>query len=58
MGENTEMILNGLLCQVCGTYMDDYEEPGYPRTCNDCKPKRKRGKENGDTGEIEMLLGL
>lgn len=36
MGEVAEMILNGLLCQICGSYMDDYEEPGYPRTCDDC----------------------
>lgn len=34
------MMLNGLLCQVCGTYMDDFEEPGYPRTCDDCQEEK------------------
>ncbi|WP_019377699.1 hypothetical protein [Virgibacillus halodenitrificans] len=37
MGEAAEMIINGLLCNVCGGYMEDFEEPGYPRTCEDCK---------------------
>lgn len=41
MGEISEMILEGLLCQVCGSYMDDFEEPGYPRTCEDCKEREK-----------------
>lgn len=36
MGEISEMILNGLLCEVCGTYVDG-EEPGYPRKCEDCE---------------------
>lgn len=40
MGEMTEMILNGLLCDVCGAYMDDLEEPGYPRTCDDCENRK------------------
>lgn len=41
MGEITEMILEGILCQECGGLMDDVTEdspvPGYPRTCDDCK---------------------
>ena len=43
-----ELILDGLLCQVCGGAMDDINDyciggrygngyPGYPRTCADCK---------------------
>ncbi|MFP3390646.1 hypothetical protein [Brevibacillus sp. SIMBA_040] len=40
MGEVAEMILSGLLCQVCGTYMDDLQEPGHPRTCDDCKEEQ------------------
>jgi hypothetical protein len=36
MGEIAEMTLNGLLCEGCGSYMDDHEEPGYPRRCDDC----------------------
>ncbi|USG64029.1 hypothetical protein NDK47_17925 [Brevibacillus ruminantium] len=40
LGEVAEMILSGLLCQVCGTYMDDFAEPGYPRTCEDCADEK------------------
>lgn len=42
MGEIADLVLSGLLCQMCGTLMDDHLEPGYPRTCDDCKPRRKR----------------
>jgi len=41
MGEISEMIFSGLLCQVCGAYMDDLEEPGYPRTCPDCEDSKE-----------------
>ena len=37
MSEVTDMILGGLMCQICGAYMDDLEEPGHPRTCEDCE---------------------
>lgn len=42
MGDISEMMMEGLLCQSCGVYMgdeddDDYEAPGYPVTCEDCK---------------------
>ncbi len=33
MGEIAEMMINGLMCQHCGSYMDDFEETGYPRSC-------------------------
>lgn len=51
MGDVADMILEGVLCQVCGGLMDDFclpddwpadkepteqAAPGYPRTCNDC----------------------
>lgn len=36
MGEIVSMILNGLLCEKCGSYVDG-EEPGYPRKCYDCQ---------------------
>lgn len=35
MGEIAEMMLEGLLCQCCGSLID-MEEPGYPRSCEDC----------------------
>jgi len=36
-GEAADAAINGLVCQVCGVFMDDGEEPGYPRTCDGCK---------------------
>lgn len=46
MGEATDMILDGTLCEVCGSLIEDLipdegnellESPGYPRPCDDCK---------------------
>ncbi len=37
MGEIADMMIEGFLCQYCGQAMDDHEEPGYPRTCDDCE---------------------
>lgn len=34
MGEIAEMMLNGLMCEGCGVFMDDFEETGYPRYCS------------------------
>jgi len=34
MGEITDMILDGDLCQVCGEYMEDSD--GFPQTCASC----------------------
>ena len=46
MGDITEMILDGTLCQRCGAMVYDKGDPkdaskeelspGYPRTCQDC----------------------
>lgn len=45
MGEITEMMLDGTLCEVCGGLMEDLvpeegsellDAPGYPRRCPDC----------------------
>lgn len=35
MGEIAEMMLDGTLCQVCGSVIDG-DTPGYPRYCEDC----------------------
>ncbi|MEX5937153.1 hypothetical protein [Mammaliicoccus sciuri] len=46
MGEITEMIMDGTLCNVCGSLMEDLipeygnelkQPPGYSRTCEDCQ---------------------
>lgn len=36
MGEITEMVLEGLLCCRCGSFIDE-NTGGYPRKCKDCK---------------------
>ncbi|MBO0479615.1 hypothetical protein JZO72_08225 [Vagococcus fluvialis] len=46
MGEIADMMLEGILCQQCGTLIEDLivegsntlkEAPGYPRSCSDCE---------------------
>ena len=36
-----DYVEDGLCCQVCGAYIDG-DEPGYPRTCDDCLKNQKR----------------
>lgn len=36
MCETAEMILEGILCENCGVFIDD-ANPGYPRTCENCE---------------------
>jgi predicted nucleic acid-binding Zn ribbon protein len=38
-----DYVADGLCCNVCGAYIDG-EEPGYPRTCNDCLEYEKQEK--------------
>ncbi|WP_197035848.1 hypothetical protein [Virgibacillus halodenitrificans] len=37
MGELVEMTLYGLLCEVCGAYVEDFEEPGYQENAKTVK---------------------
>ncbi len=46
MGEVAEMMLDGTLCQQCGTYIDHGQALGFPRSCSDCKPRKKKKKFN------------
>ena len=39
-----DYIADGLCCQVCGAYIDD-DEPGFPRTCEDCLQEEQRRKQ-------------
>lgn len=45
MGEVTDSILEGEICQNCGVWMDDFIEDGYgagyPQTCADCQEDQK-----------------
>lgn len=36
MGEIADMVLDGILCEQCGEYIDD-PGPGYPRLCAGCQ---------------------
>jgi hypothetical protein len=36
MGEVAEMMLEGILCESCGEFIDG-ENPGHPRECADCE---------------------
>lgn len=38
MGQVADDMINGLCCQLCGEYMPDFIEVGYPRTCCSCAP--------------------
>lgn len=43
MSETVEMMMNGLICSQCGSWMEDFEEPGYPRVCEDCQKQQIKG---------------
>lgn len=36
MGEIAEMMLEGILCQYCGVYLNVDEGCGFPMSCEDC----------------------
>lgn len=36
MGDIAEMMIDGFLCECCGTFID-CDGPGYPRLCDDCE---------------------
>lgn len=42
MGDIADMILEGLLCEQCGEFLDDDKD--YPHLCPACKEEEK---ENG-----------
>lgn len=42
MGDIADMILEGLLCQECGTFMEGAE--GFPRSCLICRNEQKRAE--------------
>lgn len=36
MGEIADMMIEGILCEQCGVFLEG-EPPGYPRLCGDCE---------------------
>ncbi len=45
MGDIADTMIYGSACQLCGCFFDDEEEPGYPRTCNDCSGEDRKDGE-------------
>ena len=47
MGDVADMILEGILCEYCGVYIEDgeceLEADGYPRLCSNCQNEKKEG---------------
>lgn len=39
MGDIADMMLDGVLCEGCGVYLDG-DAPGYPRYCEHCQKER------------------
>jgi acetone carboxylase gamma subunit len=38
MGDAADMILEGIVCQFCGVFLNTSEDaPGYPVTCDGCE---------------------
>lgn len=35
MGDIADMMIDGILCEQCGVYIDD-DPPGHPRLCPSC----------------------
>lgn len=40
MGEVAEMVVEGVLCEVCGAVVDG-EATGYPRQCDICEDEEE-----------------
>lgn len=36
MGDMADMMVEGILCEICGEFLDG-EAPGHPRRCASCK---------------------
>ena len=49
MGDIAEMILNGVLCEICGTFIDG-DATMYPRPCEECKEIENAFLKKGSRG--------
>ena len=48
MGEIADMMINGRMCEQCRVFMDDGQEPGYPRLCPACEKDNEEEEEEED----------
>jgi len=48
MGDIADMMIEGVLCEECGGYIEDEDAPGHPRKCEGCSGggRIKRHKHN------------
>ena len=44
MGEQTEMMVNGDVCEQCGYVFDDLGM-GFPRLCSECDPEKQAARD-------------
>lgn len=52
MGEIADMVLDGVLCQVCGCYMEDEDGDGFPVTCDACKTEERYERKSDDDADL------
>lgn len=51
MGDIADMILDGILCENCGSYIDDdisNDGPGFPRLCEYCQAEQDNEQDDSD----------
>ena len=41
MGEIADMMLEGIICKICGVFIDDNKANGHPRMCESCQKEEK-----------------
>lgn len=49
MGELSDMVIDGVLCELCGVYIGD--SVGYPRKCVNCAGTRKKRRKKKRPGK-------
>ena len=54
MGEMAEMMLDGTLCECCGSYIDDHGGEGIPRYCSE-QCAKDRGAEGYQVGGASYI---
>ncbi len=54
MGEHTEMVMEGILCQQCGAMVDD-SLGEFPQDCDDCKEEKKKSDANNSSKKNKSL---
>uniref|UniRef100_A0A6M3K994 Uncharacterized protein n=1 Tax=viral metagenome TaxID=1070528 RepID=A0A6M3K994_9ZZZZ len=48
MGDIADMMLEGILCETCGEFLDD-GAPGHPRRCPACREYERKARTGQDS---------